>query len=1764
MFFSKTKKKRKLQFESLEAIELMSVSPLLPMYEADYQVESGTPQNVDAAFQTNGVDALLVETKNSTSVTLSWEASKLEYWRNSDSFKIEKKTVTNGVAKWDQVGTDIPYSYTIKDGKYQIQLNNLASSTEYTFRLSYGSTARGIDYSEEITVKTDPVGIKGEAVSSSKIKLTWAIAAKNATYYSILQKDGSNWVEVGSVRADGTSATKTYTVENLDAATDYEFMISYYETTAVTGSSQVSSQTIGVQTFCILTKVSDAPKTVDFSWPTGLGGTDYTIQIYTGSTAPTATTDWSNATGESTGSNGFHVTGLKENTTYYFRLQLKKDVDGEKVAHYSDVLNFSTPSSIAVQNVTASTARVSWTFSVKAGTTAYVQLSPDGTESSWYDAPGANVTGSQSYTLNNLNAGAVYFARVRYTSVSGEMTYTASQRFVTGVEATLKGVTSDSVTITWNAANKSATTMFEIQRCDSNNYADTAIDANWKTIIPNLGNSTNEYTIQHVGANKLYYYRVAYTNTDGDRVYTTVVTALTNGVLQAAQPTIDTVKLDWNFVPKLGTTLTVQMFQGDYEPVSDAGWGQVPKAVTMDADNGGCLVTGLMPGKKYFFRILYTAENGTAEQKTTVASIYTTSGNLIASAASESSVTLRWATTGFARIDATKDLIIYRYEFSERTGEQVWKAVQTVSASQNSFTVTNLLADTDYQFKIGYVGESESQNVSIILSQRTKAATVSVVNVLKNSATLSWSFDTYADSAKAGDGLGRFVVYRYLGAGEPSEYDMIQMDNASIWERRFEENKPNEKSYNLLNLEMGSTQYYRVGYAYLNKIEPGEGATQDVFLTRKFSDVVKVETSKDIQLTTVSTNLAYIVWDAKTLYSGTRYTVQMRAKNEGTGTFSGWSDAGTTSSTSFEITNLAASTEYEFRVMFYDSTNTQKMTNVLSAKTAPYALTITSKEVASLAAGMTVTFRSIAGTESDFVLYYREKTSNENADWPVTQTIAGTVSGIGIVTVDINNLFPEREYEFKVVYKSNASGTIVEKTTDVKTVSLSDDLIMSGITTNSIKVSWLASSFPDKLAASQYYVQWRIAGTNDAWTNSPVQVASATSYTPSNLKSNTDYEIRVQFVTKTNETAYSAIKVVRTAAPTISVSAPQFGNVKIAWNFESAEGGFVVQYKDENNVWKNVAIAGASQREIVISKVNNVDLEPETPYTFRILYKTSTGGVDVYSDEVSITTRKGLSIATGSVTSSAVTIQWDYTTDIGTNFKLEVFEFGSNQPVFVKSDLSETTTEYRVTNLRQGTEYVFRLTYVNGIEVESPTVKTKTLKVSPPAPSNLKINDITSDSCRLTWSDNSEFEEGFAIEYTNTVTGYVTKLYSGPGLGMDTVEYSLSGLDQNTSYSVTVYAYNAEGKSVVATTTFKTGDVSRLNAVTSQKATTTPLSIVLTWDIKSITDVADPGRFRIEYYDATTKYWYVVAGCESLSSKTVSLSREIKYGPTDDLKTVTFANNTSYQFRITALAFDASGNPIVDMNGRPVANATPVSITAKTTSIALPTSISAKEITMASAKITFSDTAPQGKTYTISYVEGKYTSWASIPSSVPIKTETIVTPDANSLYVIIKDLVPKTVYSYIVTVTHDEGTAQSATPLSFTTASPPTMAAPGKGFTLDSSGNFGFNISWKAPTATTIPEGVTISYKIEMSADNKTYFDVTPSATPNFSNSLYSNIVLLSDVSKKMAALSTPVVLSSKTLIYVRIQAVFIASDSTELGSSISTVASQALPTWAK
>ncbi|MFM8286586.1 MAG: fibronectin type III domain-containing protein, partial [Planctomycetaceae bacterium] len=144
------------------------------------------------------------------------------------------------------------------------------------------------------------------------------------------------------------------------------------------------------------------------------------------------------------------------------------------------------------------------------------------------------------------------------------------------------------------------------------------------------------------------------------------------------------------------------------------------------------------------------------------------------------------------------------------------------------------------------------------------------------------------------------------------------------------------------------------------------------------------------------------------------------------------------------------------------------------------------------------------------------------------------------------------------------------------------------------------------------------------------------------------------------------------------------------------------------------------------------------------------------------------------------------------DFRVEVSRDGRNWSE--QGVTPANTPRLQVAGLQPVTEYSFRVQARNGAGPSgySETLVTRTAGEAPAAPGDLAVSDVTQTTANLAWSDRSQDEETFEVEYTANNAPLWQPWRTLPA---NTTRLPVSGLQPGTRHAFRVLARNTWGRS---------------------------------------------------------------------------------------------------------------------------------------------------------------------------------------------------------------------------------------------------------------------------------------------------------------------------------------------------------------------------------
>ena len=362
--------------------------------------------NYTPALKLTELTGVKVKTQGTNSLTLAWDKNA-----NAKGYIIEQYKG----GKWTQIAktnSNATVTYTV---------NGLKADTTYTFRIkAYVISGESEIYGGYVKIagKTripNVASFKGRAVSASAVKLDWSKNDK-ATGYVIEQYKGGKWTAIATTK---NNTTLTFTVKGLAKGTAYSFRIKSFRKT---GSTTDFSEYTAIKAATLLDGVSNfkvASTTgswITLEWAKNDKATGYSIEQYKGGKWTVIATTKNNTTLK------FTVKGLKNDTTYSFRIRVYKTAGG--VTAYSDYVRIAGKTRIpnvakfTGSAVSASAVKLDWSKNDKA--TGYVIEQYKGGK--WTAIATTKNNTTLTFTVKGLAKGTTYSFRIKSFRKTGSTT----------------------------------------------------------------------------------------------------------------------------------------------------------------------------------------------------------------------------------------------------------------------------------------------------------------------------------------------------------------------------------------------------------------------------------------------------------------------------------------------------------------------------------------------------------------------------------------------------------------------------------------------------------------------------------------------------------------------------------------------------------------------------------------------------------------------------------------------------------------------------------------------------------------------------------------------------------------------------------------------------------------------------------------------------------------------------------------------------------------------------------------------------------------------------------------------------------------------------------------------------------------------------------------------------------------------------------------------------------------------------------------------
>ncbi|MBP5620674.1 MAG: fibronectin type III domain-containing protein, partial [Thermoguttaceae bacterium] len=352
----------------------------------------------------------------------------------------------------------------------------------------------------------------------------------------------------------------------------------------------------------------------------------------------------------------------------------------------------------------------------------------------------------------------------------------------------------------------------------------------------------------------------------------------------------------------------------------------------------------------------------------------------------------------------------------------------------------------------------------------------------------------------------------------------------------------------------------------------------------------------------------------------------------------------------------------------------------------------------------------------------------------------------------------------------------------------------------------------DRGATSEFKVYQVVESTPTLIATIPANTTYVSLATVTTLQDNSSYRFAVSAVNDYGVSDYAYI----TLDTTISDPTPTAPNapsnltvgefdattrsITVSWTDNSDdEIGFLVQYSTDGENWFDVQV-GADTTTATLS-----DLELGATYTVRVAATNDVGASAFVSGSFTTSDAHETHVAPTNVTfgdfdasNGSITVSWADNSSNETGFLVQYSTDGEN---WIDVTIDSGATSATLDNLAPGVTYTVRVAATNDSGTSEFVAYSFTTPNVPNAPSDLTVGafDASTRSISVSWTDNSDDETSFLVQYSSDGTNW-----NDVSVSADIVTATLAQLAYETTYTVRVAARNEIGDSAFVSSSLTT------------------------------------------------------------------------------------------------------------------------------------------------------------------------------------------------------------------------------------------------------------------------------------------------------------------------------------------------------------------------
>ncbi len=563
--------------------------------------------------------------------------------------------------------------------------------------------------------------------------------------------------------------------------------------------------------------------------------------------------------------------------------------------------------------------------------------------------------------------------------------------------------------------------------------------------------------------------------------------------------------------------------------------------------------------------------------------------------------------------------------------------------------------------------------------------------------------------------------------------------------------------------------------------------------------------------TNITSSSATLNWGS--VPNTTEYTIQYKLA-----TSTAWITAGTSATTTFNLTGLVANTNYNWRVKTACSDNSAAASfTTLSGSTCNVPTNLVTSSITSSSA--IVSWAGVSGA-TNYTVQYKLSSSGT---WTVLAPVTGT-------SLSLTGLLASTTYNWQVKANcSSYSATQSFTTTSSGGCNAPTNLVSSSITATSAVLSWSAVS-----GASNYTVQYKLSSAS-IWITLSTVTGTTTTLTGLTASSNYNWQVKANCSVYSTIASFTTLQSGGCAIPT-NLTTTNITSTSAQLNWASVGGAttYTVQYKlSTSTVW--ITLITLPQTSVLFN-----GLTPSTTYNWQV--KANCSG---YSNPVTFTTAGSgectppTGLTTSSITENSAILSWSAVSG-ATTYTLQ-YKLASSSTWITLITTSATAISF--TGLSPSTTYNWQVKA--NCSAYSATASFTTNAPACTVPTGLQSSNITYNSASVSWSlvPNST---SYIVEYRLSTSS----TWIPAGTTTNTF-MTLSNLISNTAYAWHVKT-NCSVFSPDASFTTLSGSCNPPANLTTGSITSS--AAVLGWDY-----VSGATSYTIQYKLASSTIWTTLA-----------------------------------------------------------------------------------------------------------------------------------------------------------------------------------------------------------------------------------------------------------------------------------------------------------------